>query len=121
MKLTNWLEPMAKKFWIPRFTTGEMENSTTRIGYNYEIDQILYEDWEKYYPTEVTGFVKISVKEKIEVKWNQYGECTVKGVREKKYDLIRENYVQNEIDSGRNFFIGIICIVLVFIYLLLVL
>ena len=114
----SWLKRISRKFWVPRFTTSEIEDSMTREGYDHTTDVIHYEDGIDHYPIEASGIVFQKDMKPVKVKWNEYGECTIKGKRAKNFDLVRDQDVRHEISATRNFFFGCIGILLIFIYML---
>ena len=102
----NVLKRISRKFWIPRFTISEYELSLTREGYSHSIDIIKFDDGVSHCPSEVSGIVFKKDLEAIEVKWNKYGECTIKGKRIKNFDLVREGIVRKVINVQRILFFG---------------
>jgi len=112
----NGLKRIPKKFWIPRFTISAYEHSLTREGYSHSIDIIKFEDGVGHCPSEVSGIVFKKDLEAIEVNWNKYGECILKGKRFKNFDLVRKGIVRKVINIQQILFFGCLGIFIVFIY-----
>ena len=113
----NWIKRISRKFWVPRFTTSEIENSMTMEGCDHTTDVIKYEDGIDHYPIEASGIVFQKDMKPVKVKWNEYGECTIKGKRAKNFDLIRDDRVVKEINVQQNLFLGCLGILIVLIYM----
>jgi|GEM_PF-2079543 len=113
----NGLKRISRKFWIPRFTISAYEHSLTREGFSHSIDIIKFDDKVGHFPSEVSGIVFKKDLEAIKVKWNEYGECTIKGKRAKNFDLIRDDRVVKEINVQQNLFLGCLGILIVLIYM----
>ena len=74
-----------------RFTTEDMEKGKTRCGNNFKITSMYFEDLKPHFPTMAMGYINTDQGWKINAIWNQFGECTIGGLRMISFDLINSN------------------------------
>ena len=86
-----------RNFFDPRFSTSEIETSRLKCNLSFSTNDMYFDDRRRGYPTHICGIVKTRRGVIIIASWNQHGECKVKGVRVKSFDLVRPT--QSEIDS----------------------
>jgi len=89
-----------------RFTTEDMEKGKTRCGNNFKITSMYFEDLKPYFPTLAMGYINTDQGWKISATWNQYGECTIGGLRMFSFDLINLNQKKNDEVKPMNVTIG---------------
>ena len=94
-----------KEFWKPQFTTSEFEGAKTRDGQCPEITQIVPGN-EPGHPTKVYGKVADQENKKINVSWNEYGECWTyyPNNRSRKWDLVHPE--SSQIASAQEYFVA---------------
>ena len=95
-----------KVFWKPKFTTIEFESAKSRDGQVPEISQIVPGNVAGN-PSIVYGKLKGGAKQKVNVSWNEFGECWAyyPNARCRRWDLI---YPDNaEIVSAQEYVIGL--------------
>lgn len=88
------------EFFDPRFSTDEIENSKLKCNLSFETTGMFYDDEKRGFPTHILGIVKTKRGIPLHASWNQHGECTVKGIRVKSFDLVRPT--QSQMDSGKS-------------------
>lgn len=88
-----------------RFTTEEIEKCKTRCGSDFKITSMYFEDHKPHFPTMVIGDINTDQGWKISATWNQFGECTIKGLRMNSFDLINSN--RNKIDEVKPMVVAI--------------
>ena len=95
-----------KEFWKPKFTTSEFESAKTRSGQVHEITQIVPGKVAGN-PIKVYGKITGSAKQKVDVSWNEFGECWTyyPNARCRKWDLIHPDNA--EIASAQEYAIGL--------------
>lgn len=74
-----------------RFTTEEVEKGKTRCGNDFKIISLYFEDNKPHFPTSAIGYINTDQGWKINATWNQFGECTIGGLRMISFDLINSN------------------------------
>lgn len=75
----------------PRLSTTEMEQNHTRCGNDFKITSMYFEDHKPHFPTLAKGYINNDQGWKINATWNQFGECTIGGLRMFSFDLINPN------------------------------
>lgn len=94
--MNKYINKPFKKDADHRFTTEEMEKSTTRFGFEFKITTLLFEDNKTQLPTKAIGSINTGQGWKIIATWNQFGECTLGGLRMFSFDLINSNQDKND-------------------------
>lgn len=94
------IKKIIREFFEPRFSTQEIESSKLKCNLRFETTDLFYDDGKRGFPTHILGYVKTRPGRLLSASWNQHGECTVKGIRVKSYDMVRPT--QSQMDSGKS-------------------